>query len=126
MGVFADRFPQLEQAIYVNFGCKTELRRFADDPKGVFEFLKDRVSLSLTEQKERLFDLVDEVSSTMVEHGCPPKKHFEDWDLDGLATLFRELDEVVCESFGDRSRPFQRWLEAAHTKPVAKERLLSP
>jgi preprotein translocase subunit SecA len=84
-------YPQLEQAVYVNFGCKTELRQFREDPKRALEFLQERVATSLTEQKERLLDLVDEVSSTMVEHGCPPKKHFEDWDLGGLEKAYQEM-----------------------------------
>jgi preprotein translocase subunit SecA len=48
------------------------------------------VPLSLTEQRERLLDLIDEVAGTMVGQGCPPGKHFEDWDLDGLAKAFKE------------------------------------
>jgi preprotein translocase subunit SecA len=84
-------YAHLEQVLYVNFGCKTDLREFRNDAPGCFEHLKRVVPLSLTEQRERLLDLVDEVIGTMVEHACPAKKHFEDWDLDGLARAYREM-----------------------------------
>ena len=56
---------------------------------GAFEALKHEVPQSLSEQRERLLDLLDESSGTMVEHGCPAKQHFEDWDLDGLAAGYQ-------------------------------------
>ncbi|HMI90099.1 MAG TPA: preprotein translocase subunit SecA, partial [Polyangiales bacterium] len=83
-------FGQLEQVIYVNFGCRTDLRAYQNDAVGCVEHLKQVVPLSLTEQKERLLDLIDEVIGTMVEHGCPPNKHFEDWDTDGLKRGYQE------------------------------------
>ena len=46
--------------------------------------------MSLTEQKERLLDLVDEIVVTMTEHACPPGKHYEDWDLEGLERAYKE------------------------------------
>jgi len=81
---------QLEQAVYVNFGCKTELGELKNDPKACLEELEEIVSLSLTEQRERLLDLVDEVVGTMVGHACAQGKHFEDWDLKGLAKAYEE------------------------------------
>ena len=42
------------------------------------------VPLSLTEQRERLLDLVDEVDRHDGRARLPAEKHFEDWDLDGL------------------------------------------
>jgi preprotein translocase subunit SecA len=82
---------QLEQVLYVNFGCKTELREYRADPVGLLAHLKHVVPLSLTEQRERLLDLIDEVIGTMVEHACPSNKHFEDWDLTGLARAYQEM-----------------------------------
>jgi preprotein translocase subunit SecA len=85
---------QLEQAVYVNFGCKTELREFQSDPKGCLEALKQIVPMSLTEQRERLMDLIDEVIGTMVGHACPPGKHFEDWDKNGLVKAYQESFDI--------------------------------
>jgi preprotein translocase subunit SecA len=84
-------YQQLEQVLYVNFGVRTELRQFQNDPAGALEHIKQIVPLSLTEQRERLLDLMDEVIGTMVEHGCPTKKHYEDWDLAGLAKGYVEM-----------------------------------
>jgi preprotein translocase subunit SecA len=80
----------LEQRIYEFFGCRIELGRFAKDPQGAFELLCHEVPLSLTEQRERLLDLIDEIVGVMVEHACPAKKHFEDWDFEGLGSAFHE------------------------------------
>ncbi len=80
----------LEQRIYEFFGCRTELRRFEKKPSEAFELLCKEVPLSLTEQRERLLDLIDEIIGVMIEHACPAKKHFEDWDLDGLKGAFHE------------------------------------
>ena len=77
--------------LYVNFGCMTELREFRTDAVACYEHLKRVVPLSLTEQRERLLDLVDEVIGTMVEHACPPNKQYEDWDFDGLSRGFQEM-----------------------------------
>jgi preprotein translocase subunit SecA len=84
-------FEPCEQQLYVTFGCQTDLRAFADNPKGALEHVLQIVPLSLTEQRERLLDLVDEMVGTMVEHACPKGKHFEDWDFDGLAKAFSEM-----------------------------------
>ena len=84
-------YAQLEQVLYVNFGCKTELRELRADPSACFEHLKHVVPLSLTEQRERLLDLADEVVGTMVEHACPAKKHAEDWDFEGLHRAYQEM-----------------------------------
>jgi preprotein translocase subunit SecA len=61
--------------------------------------------MSLSEQYERLLDLVDGIIGTMIEHACPPNKHYEDWDLDGLADAYEEQFAMECtgvEGFADR------------------------
>ncbi|MDH5672127.1 MAG: preprotein translocase subunit SecA [Myxococcales bacterium] len=104
-------YEHLEQVIYVNFGCRTELRNYRSDPPGAVKYLQERVPMSLTEQRERLLDLIDEVVGTMVEHGCPPKKHFEDWDLSGLGDAYRQIfgiDVGGLERFTDPTDVAQR------------------
>ena len=88
--------PGLEQAVYVHFGCKTDLRAFREDAPGALAELKKVVPMSLTEQRERLLDLIDEVSGTMVEHACPKGKHFEDWDIDGLKKGYEEAFGIAA------------------------------
>ncbi|MFW6050719.1 MAG: SEC-C metal-binding domain-containing protein [Myxococcota bacterium] len=95
------RSPQaLGRDVYWMFGCKVELGK---DPEKVLQRLKREVPLSLTEQKERLLDLVDELVGTMVEHACPPNTHYEDWDVEGLKHAYEEqfgiratgLDDII-------------------------------
>ncbi|MCG8554565.1 MAG: preprotein translocase subunit SecA [Proteobacteria bacterium] len=80
----------LEQQVYVTFGCQSDLESYASNPKGALEFLGKQVPLSMTEQRERLLDLNDELIGTMVEHACPPKAHFEDWDISGLQRAYED------------------------------------
>jgi preprotein translocase subunit SecA len=94
----------LEQQIYISFGCVSELRGYAENPAGALEHLEKLVPHSLTEQRERLLDLIDEIVSTMVHHACPKGEHFEDWDLAGLAKGFEEQFGVPAsglEKLGD-------------------------
>jgi preprotein translocase subunit SecA len=82
------RSPQaLARDVYWMFGLRLELGR---DPHKVLERIQREVPLSLTEQQERLLDLVDEIIGTMVEHACPPNKHYEEWDLEALAQAYEE------------------------------------
>jgi preprotein translocase subunit SecA len=81
----------LEQQVYITFGCQTDMRSFAENPAGALDELRKIVAHSLTEQRERLLDLMDEIIGTMVGHACPKGKQFEDWDLAGLAKGFDEV-----------------------------------
>ncbi len=94
--------PQLEREIYVWFGCAIDLSRYKDDPQGAFEHLKDEVGMSLTEQKERMLDLVDDLIGDAVERHCPPKKHYEDWNVDALADEFEQLFDLDAPELRDR------------------------
>ncbi|NLY93739.1 MAG: preprotein translocase subunit SecA, partial [Myxococcales bacterium] len=99
------RWQQLERDVYVWFGCVTDLKKLADSPRKTLEALEREVGLSLTEQRERLFDLVDELVATMVDRACPPNKHFEYWDREGLARAYEEqfgLEASGIASFDSR------------------------
>ncbi len=84
------RVKLLEKDIYLWFGCAVPLEEFRNDPAGAYEQLRQAVGMSLTEQKERLLDLIDEIIVTMTDHACPPGKHYEDWDLSGLEAAYKE------------------------------------
>jgi len=116
------RVQLLEKDVYLWFGCVVPLEAFRKDPAGVYEHLQDAVGMSLTEQKERLLDLVDEIVSTMADHACPPGKHYEDWDLQGLERAYKEQfglsatgiheisdrDELLRKLYGDASAVLER------------------
>jgi preprotein translocase subunit SecA len=84
-------YEPLEQQVYITFGCQTDLKEYAENPQGAYDTLLEITSHSLTEQRERLLDLMDEIIGTMVQHACPKGEHFEDWDLAGLAKGFDEV-----------------------------------
>jgi len=96
-------FDWLEQLVYREFGYHADLRKIAGQPREVLELLQKEVPFSLTEQRERLLDLVDELVGLLVAGACPPKKHREDWDTDGLQRAYTEqfgiklggLDKIV-------------------------------
>ena len=50
----------------------------------VYDELDELVPQALTEQRERLLDLVDRIIGAMVEESCPPNKPPEDWDWKGI------------------------------------------
>ncbi|MGD8316796.1 MAG: preprotein translocase subunit SecA [Myxococcales bacterium] len=95
------RVESLERDIYLWFGCVVPLGEFRHDPAGAYEHLEQAVGMSLTEQKERLLDLVDEIVLTMTDHACPPGKHYEDWDLEGLERAYKEQFGLSATGIGD-------------------------
>jgi preprotein translocase subunit SecA len=95
------RVEQLEKDIYLWFGCVVPLDEYRNDPVGAYERVEEAVGMSLSEQKERLLDLVDEIVVTMTEHACPPGKHYEDWDLDGLERAYKEQFGIAATGIRD-------------------------
>ena len=91
----------LERDIYMWFGCVVPLMQFKEDPQGALDHVIDRVGTSLTEQRERLLDMVEEIVSTMVDHACPPGKHSEDWDKEGLAVAYKEQFTIQATGIVD-------------------------
>jgi preprotein translocase subunit SecA len=99
------RVEYLEKDIYLWFGCVVPLEDFRKDPLGAYKQIEQAVGMSLTEQKERLLDLVDEIVVTMSDHACPPGKHYEDWDLEGLERAYQDqfsIDATGIREISDR------------------------
>jgi len=84
------RVEPLERDVYTWFGCVVSLDDVKKEPQKAFERLEREVALALTEQQERLLDVLDEIVGTMVERACDPKKHWEDWDVPSLQAAFEE------------------------------------
>jgi preprotein translocase subunit SecA len=80
----------LQHEIYGRWGVKVEVEDREEDVLGLYDELVDLVPRALTEQRERLLDLLDRLLSAMVEESCPPKKPPEDWDWGGVFQGFRE------------------------------------
>jgi preprotein translocase subunit SecA len=80
-----------QRELYGRWGVKLEIEEYADeDVLEVYDELVKLVPLALTEQRERLLDLLDRIISAMVEESCPPKKPPEDWDWGGIFQGFKE------------------------------------
>jgi preprotein translocase subunit SecA len=91
------RVDALERDVYTWFGCQISLDDVKTQPAKALDRLEHEVALSLTEQQERLLDVLDEIVGTMVERACPPKKHWEDWDVKGLQQAFDEQFGVPAD-----------------------------
>ena len=91
----------LRRDVYSWFGTVVELPKKAKAPE-VFEILVEAVGMALTEQKERMLDLVDELIGANVEEHCPPGKHYEDWNTEAIMDRF--------ESQFDIDAPNPRWI----------------
>jgi preprotein translocase subunit SecA len=52
----------------------------------------DVVARSLIQQRERLYDLCDQLIANVIEEQCPPNSHIDDWDFD-------IIDEAMSEQF---------------------------
>ncbi|HKO93649.1 MAG TPA: preprotein translocase subunit SecA, partial [Polyangiaceae bacterium] len=96
------RVDALERDVYTWFGCQISLEDVKTQPAKALERLLHEVALSLTEQQERLLDVLDEIVGTMVERACPPKKHWEDWDIKGLKTAFEEQFGITADDTIER------------------------
>ncbi|HBQ12041.1 MAG TPA: preprotein translocase subunit SecA [Myxococcales bacterium] len=124
------RRERLERDVYEWFGCRVPVSKpLAKDAGETLEYLEDEVALSLTEQRERLLDLVDEIIGTLVERACPPKKHFEDWDLDALRGGFREafgFEATGVEELTDAEDIAHKLFSDAEAILLKKEKEIGP
>ncbi len=82
---------QLRNEIYQLWGYRFDSKdKEGKDPKAVYERLMEEIPASLTQQRERLLDLVDNIIGAVVEESCPTNKPPEDWDWKGIRTAFVE------------------------------------
>jgi len=80
----------LQREIYTKWGVKETLEDREDEVLAIYDELRALVPLALTEQRERLLDLIDRIIGAMVEESCPARKPPEDWDWGGIFQGFRE------------------------------------
>jgi len=116
------RVPILLEDAYKAFGCLPDIAKLDTQPTKLVDAMVAEVALSLTEQRERMFDLVDEIISTMITHACGNGKNHEDWDLDSLTKAyrdqfrieprilsgFRDLTDLAEKLYGDAEAILQR------------------
>ncbi|OQX70325.1 MAG: preprotein translocase subunit SecA [Sorangiineae bacterium NIC37A_2] len=117
----------LQHEAYNLWGIKLDLEtRKKRTPVSVYDELSDLAVQGLSEQKERLLDLIDRVVAAIVEENCPPQKMPEDWDFKAIADAFadifgRKLD-VRLEQFGSADAIVREVYRAAEEIYAARER----
>ncbi|HEY5962046.1 MAG TPA: preprotein translocase subunit SecA, partial [Polyangiaceae bacterium] len=100
---------QLGREIYELWGVRLDLtNRNGAAPLAVYDDLCERVSQSLTDQRERMLDLIDSVVAAIVEECCPEARPPEDWDWKAVFNGFREHFQqelpATAEQLGERNR----------------------
>ena len=90
---------QLQHETYHLWGVKLDLEsRKKRTPDSVYDELSELVARGLSEQQERLLDLIDRVVAAVTEETCPPGKLPEDWDWNGVRSAFKELFGASLEA----------------------------
>ena len=123
------RFHALEQDIYHWFGCRLSLGEFEKSAKGALELCEEEVAMSLSEQRERLLDVTDEIVGALVERSCPANKHFEDWDFKGMISGFEEQFGIKCtgiEGLGDPQQIAEKLYKDGEAVLLKKEKEIGP
>ncbi len=110
---------------FPGWGVVVDFDKLADKPGEAFEELSELVPQALTEQRERILDLMDRIIGAMVEESCPSNRPPEDWDWGGIFEGFRdtfgiELPDDVSE-FGDAEALAHHLFEVAEKKYHDKE-----
>ncbi|HTQ02838.1 MAG TPA: preprotein translocase subunit SecA [Polyangiaceae bacterium] len=119
----------LQHEVYQLWGTRLDVEeRRQRTPASVYDELVGSVPLGLSEQRERVLDLVDRVVAAMVEESCVEGKPPEDWDWKGLHDGFQEhfkqkLDDSVDE-LGEADTVMKRTYECAEEIYRAKEQEL--
>jgi preprotein translocase subunit SecA len=115
--------------VYQLWGVRLDIEtRKKRNPGLVHDELLDLVGQGLTEQRERMLDLIDRVVSAIVEDSCPPNKPPEDWDWpgihDGFLEHFKTKLEKDIDALGDPERVVRELYSRAEETYHAKEKEL--
>jgi preprotein translocase subunit SecA len=95
-GLVSIRAEDLEQRLYEQVGVRVPLDEYATRPVEAFELALTECARSLSEQRERLLDMVEETIAKLVgEHATP--KHISGRDLDSLAEVARKTFDIWVE-----------------------------
>ncbi|MCH2107815.1 MAG: preprotein translocase subunit SecA [Polyangiaceae bacterium] len=82
----------LQHEAYHLWGVKLDLETRKDRTPGVvYDELSELCARGLSEQRERLLDLIDKVIASVIEESCPPRKLPEDWNWAGIDDAYEEL-----------------------------------
>jgi len=116
----------LQREAYHFWGIKLDLEtRRKRTPVGANDEVLELAAQGLSEQRERLLDLIDRVVAAIVEESCPSGKMPEDWDWQGLKSGFRDLFnqslERPVERLGEAERVVREVYQAAEATYLERE-----
>ena len=81
----------LQQDVYQFWGYRFDFKEGEGKrPSVVYERLLTEIPQSLSEQREQLLDLLDNIVGAIVEECCPQNKPPEDWDWKGIKGGYNE------------------------------------
>ncbi|MCK6537394.1 MAG: preprotein translocase subunit SecA [Polyangiaceae bacterium] len=97
----------LQREVYQLWGVRIDVedRSKKWTPAEMYDELVELVSQGLSEQRERMLDLIDRVIAAIIEESCPENKPPEDWDWaslrDGMKEHFKLKLGGELEDHGD-------------------------
>jgi preprotein translocase subunit SecA len=108
------------------WGVKIELE--GRGAEAVYDELVALVPLALSEQHERVLDLIDRIVGAIVEDSCPANKQPDDWDWNAILEGFEqhfglELPDDIAD-YGDRDALARELYERAEAAYLKKEEQL--
>ncbi len=114
----------LKKEIYQRWGVVLEPA--GKTPVKFYDECMDVIPLALTEQRERLLDLIDRIIGAIVEDSCPAQKPPDDWEwtqvFEGFEQHFgAELPDEIAD-YGDRESLAREMFERAEQQYLAKEK----
>lgn len=96
---------QLTHELYRHFGAVVDLQEeLKISREACVERAVQIIAASLIQQRERIFDLVDEWVGNLVAEFCPPDVHPEKWNVDELLNQIEEIFKFRVE-IGDDIEP---------------------
>jgi preprotein translocase subunit SecA len=117
----------LQREVYHLWGVRLDVDpRRKRTPAELHDELLELVACGLSEQRERLLDLIDRVVCAIVEESCPTNKPPEDWDWRSVHDAFREhfktqLDKDIDE-IGDVEQLARELYQRAEKVYLRKEK----
>ena len=88
---------ELEKQIYDQFGVRIPLAGMDERPQEAFDLTLAESAQSLSEQRERLFDMVDEIINALIEEHATPESIAEG-NLDSLYDALRKTFDIWVEN----------------------------
>jgi len=121
--------PTLQREVYQLWGVRLDVEsRRKRSARQVHDELLELVIRGLSEQRERMLDLIDRVVCAIVEESCPANRPPEDWDWRSVHEGFKEHFKTKLgpgiDELGDVERLVRELYLLAENAYLRKEKLL--